>query len=295
VDFPILTLMDEPACYQMLLDLLHPDGLSCPRCAAGRDRYTVHRRREHSPVVDYRCKACRWVFNLFTGTAWQGTHRTPATILLILRGFAKGTATAGRCRTTTSRPTRCTRMRGKKGVPHRDPADPPRRRANRAAGHGTWDNDRPPVVGVVGRGSGQLRLRVARRSGAADLIPAVRAAARRGAAVSTDAWVGYARLRWDGYRHATVNHAAGEWARDDDGDGLREVHCNTLEGLWTGLRNFLRPFRGVNKVYLEQYIKMFEWSYNLKAVTDEFLRALLGGRPPAGGRAGQRPTTRSGT
>jgi hypothetical protein len=34
-----------------------------------------------------------------------------------------------------------------------------------------------------------------------------------------------------------------EWARDDNGDGVREVHCNTLEGL----RNFLRPFRGVNK------------------------------------------------
>ena len=28
------------------------------------------------------------------------------------------------------------------------------------------------------------------------------------------------------------------------------MHDNTLEGLWTGLRNFLRPFRGVNKVYL---------------------------------------------
>ena len=45
-------------------------------------------------------------------------------------------------------------------------------------------------------------------------------------------------------------HAAGEWARDDDGDGVREVRCNTLEGLWTGLRNFLRPFRGVHKSYL---------------------------------------------
>ena len=79
-----------------------------------------------------------------------------------------------------------------------------------------------------------------------------------------------------GRGHAAVDHNAGEGARDDDGDGIREVHCNTLEGLWTGLRNFLRPFRGVNKVYLEQYMKMFEWSYNLKAVTDAFLRILLG-------------------
>ncbi len=94
MDFPILDLMDEPACSQTLLDLLHPDGLTCPRCGAGRDRYTVHRRRGDPPVVDYRCKDCRRVFNLFTGTAWQGTHRSPATILLILRGFTKGTPTA---------------------------------------------------------------------------------------------------------------------------------------------------------------------------------------------------------
>ena len=27
------------------------------------------------------------------------------------------------------------------------------------------------------------------------------------------------------------------------------VHCNTMGGEWTGLRNFLRPFRGVSKWY----------------------------------------------
>ena len=98
----------------------------------------------------------------------------------------------------------------------------------------------------------------------------------------TDEWSGYKPLTAAGRGHATVNHNAGEWARDDDGDGVREVHCNTLEGLWTGLRNFLRPFRGVNKVYLDQYVTMFEWAHNLKRVTDEFLRVLLGGRAATG-------------
>jgi transposase len=67
--------------------------------------------------------------------------------------------------------------------------------------------------------------------------------------VFTDEWGGYNGLPEMGRSHATVCHAAGEWARDDDGDGIREVHDNTPEGLWTGLRNFLRPFRGVNKKY----------------------------------------------
>jgi hypothetical protein len=30
--------------------------------------------------------------------------------------------------------------------------------------------------------------------------------------------------------HATVRHGVHEWARDDDGDGRREVHGNTCEG-----------------------------------------------------------------
>jgi hypothetical protein len=40
---------------------------------------------------------------------------------------------------------------GEKGDRHRDPDDPPRRRANKRRGHGTYDNERPPIVGSVGR------------------------------------------------------------------------------------------------------------------------------------------------
>jgi transposase len=167
-------------------------------------------------------------------------------------------------------------------VPHLDPEDPPRRRANQATGHGTWDKDRPPVCGVTGRESGRLMLRVGRRNWAVELVHlTVLPRTEAGAMVYTDEWSGYKPLKAAGRGHAAVNHNAGEYARDDDGDGILEVHCNTLEGIWTGLRNFLRPFRGVNKKYLEQYIKMFEWSYNLKAVNDAFLRVLLGGRAAA--------------
>src|SRR5262245_14795312 len=177
-----------------------------------------------------------------------------------------------------SRGMRWTSRWGKQGVKHTDPDDPPRRRAAVVRGTGHWDNDRPPVLGVVGRTSGRLRLRVAPAAEERHVIPAVRAAARPGAAVSTDESAAYRRLPWDGYRRATVAHRRKEWARDDDGDGVREVHCNTLEGIWAGLRTFLRPFRGVNKVYLAQYVAMFAWSYNTKGVTAAFLRALTGVR-----------------
>jgi transposase-like protein len=175
-----------------------------------------------------------------------------------------------------SRPTRCTRTRGKKGDPHRDPDDPPRLRANQRRGHGTYANDRPPVCGVAGRESGRVRLTVAANSDRTTLDRVVRRATEPTTRVNTDEWQGCNGLPAMHRPRSAVCHAAGEWARDDDGDGVREVHCNTLEGLWTGLRNFLRPFRGVHKKYLHQYVAMFEWSHNVKRVTATFIRAMLG-------------------
>ena len=79
----------------------------------------------------------------------------------------------------------------------------------------------------------------------------------------------------------TVSHAGPRrvWARDDDGDGVREAHVNGMEGRGTGLRNYLRPFRGVSKWYLDQYVAVLQWGYNINRATDELLRILLGMRP----------------
>jgi hypothetical protein len=76
-------------------------------------------------------------------------------------------------------------MRGKKGGPHADPHDPPRRRANEARGHGTWEGDRPPVCGVVGRDSSRPRLSVERHADAGTLNRVVREAVEPPARVHT--------------------------------------------------------------------------------------------------------------
>lgn len=120
-----------------------------------------------------------------------------------------------------------------------------------------------------------------RRSGRAELQPRVLACCPPGTTVFTDECKAYDQLAGHGRPHSTVCHnprreGGPEFARDDDGDGIREVHCNTLEGIWTGFRNFLRPFRGVSKWHLDQYTAMFEWAYNIKSATAEFVRAMLG-------------------
>ena len=275
-------------------------------------------------MLDHRCRACGRVFNVFTGTALAGTHRRPSELVLILRGISKGETTAGLAEELGCSRSHLHGLRqrlqanaadvlphadpaplagdaaveadeaciaaGEKSVPHPDPDDPPRRRGNQVKGHGTFDKDRPPVPGVVGRDTGDLRLEVVRNSTKGDLVPRVLACAVAGTTVYTDEWKAYGPPAGHGLPHSTVCHnprrpGGPAFARDDDGDGVREVHCNTLEGIWTGPRNFLRPFRGVSKWYLDHYVAMFEWAYNLKAATGEFLRAMLR-RPRASTRLG---------
>jgi transposase len=103
---------------------------------------------------------------------------------------------------------RCIKTRGKKGVPHTDPADPPRKRANKVRGHGTWENDRPPVVGSFGRESAQARLDVCESNRIADLQPHIEAFTIPQASVNTDEWRGYNRVTES---HAIQNHL---WRQD---------------------------------------------------------------------------------
>ena len=93
IAFPIPSLMDEQACYDYLLSILLPDGWHCPqghRLATDQGSHDRHR----APVVDYRCRTCGAVFNVFTTTLWSKTVYSCATIVLIFRGVSQGVPTA---------------------------------------------------------------------------------------------------------------------------------------------------------------------------------------------------------
>jgi transposase len=119
-------------------------------------------------------------------------------------------------------------------------------------------------------------------SSADSLLTAALEETTEGTATLTDEWGAYRNLDAEGRLHSTVNHGQREWARDDDGDGIREVHTNTIEGLWTSLRNWLRSFRGVSKHYLFGYVAAFEWIWKRKSlrnaqIFDVLLHQLKGG------------------
>ncbi len=137
---------------------------------------------------------------------------------------------------------------------------------------------------MVGRESGEFRSEMIDHADGAELEEVIECTTLEGTVVNTDEWKGYNGLPQMGRVHKTVDHSGPKstWSRDDDGDGVREVHCNTQEGLWTSVRNRLSRFSGVSKGYLAQYQAIFQWRFNIKAVTDEFLRILLGIRPGTG-------------
>lgn len=62
----------------------------------------------------------------------------------------------------------------------------------------------------------------------------------------TDKYNIYDRLPEWGFAYKSVCHSAGEYARDEDGDGFHEVHVNTQEGIWFVLRSWFRPHRGIS-------------------------------------------------
>ena len=110
--------------------------------------------------------------------------------------------------------------------------------------------------------------------------PIIQATVSAGTLIYTDEYDIYARLEAWGYVHKSVCHSAGEYARDEDGDGFCEVHVNTMEGFWSLLRSWLRPHRGISQEKLPLYLGFFEFVHNArkrgKALLDSLLNTLLG-------------------
>jgi transposase len=143
-------------------------------------------------------------------------------------------------------------------------------------GHGTYETDRPPIFSIVGRTTGEVRYFVREHADAVTCREVLASSIPVGAAILyTDEWGGYSSVEEKlQLEHGSVKHGAKEWARDDDGDGKREVHCNSCEGAGAGLRTYLRVFRGVHKYYLAEYVATYETMLNAKRITPAVVQRM---------------------
>ena len=139
-------------------------------------------------------------------------------------------------------------------------------RSRRLRGHpgrGTSTSEKPPVLGLIQR-SGDLVLRVLDNVKQLTIHPIIEKHVKIGTLIYTDEYNIYNRLTEWGYAHKTVCHSGGEYARDEDGDGFCEVHVNTQEGIWSVLRSWLRPHRGIAMNKLPLYLGFFEFVFNTR-------------------------------
>jgi len=129
-----------------------------------------------------------------------------------------------------------------KRKPRRNPDDPSRRRANKSRGRGFYENDRPPVLGMIGRETGWASFQVCPDTEKETVQTTVTGETSEDAIVFTDENRSYVWLdgKEESRTRKAIDHSAA-WAGDRDKDCNREVHVNTTEGIWTSLRN--RPRR----------------------------------------------------
>jgi transposase-like protein len=298
IDFPIAEWLDDRSCLIWLERHLHPDGFTCAHC--GSPKRWLFRHQSHFPA--YRCRNCEGDYTLLTGTIFENTRQRPATLVLLLRGIATGEPTARLARELGLSRTQLHPLRqriqtnlnasaptgvmmgitfeadalyqhaGENSTPHRDPADTPQRRANKRRGHGTYANDRPPILSVVSRNTGEHRFWVCDHADTRTCAALIAAhiPARR-TRFYTDAWQSD---RGSHPRHATVRHGMGAWARDDKGDGRREVHGNTCEGAGAAPRTSLRAFQGVHPQDVPLDVATDEAMGNTTEVTSKLIRRM---------------------
>jgi transposase-like protein len=149
-----------------------------------------------------------------------------------------------------------------------------RRRLKGKRGRGTLAAEKPPILGMIQR-DGQVVIQMLENVQQATIKPLIKQTIQSGSLIYTDEYNIYNRLLEWGYAHKTVNHAQGEYARDEDGDGFHEVHVNTLEGFWSLLRSWLRPHRGISQEKLPLYLAFFEFVHNVRVRGKALLPSLL--------------------
>lgn len=298
-------LIDEAKCYELVRELRWPTGVKCPHCGStqinkrGFRQQQPHRQR-------YLCKHCYYPFDDLSQTVFAGHHRPLRTWVLCLylmglnlsnqqiaqelelnKDDVQVMTSQLRGRVVEKKPTvilagtvECDEVyviAGHKGHPEavRAQGRPGRRRRLKGCrGRGTLSQEKPPIFGMIQRG-GQVVIRMLENVQQTTIEPLIKQTIGAGTLIYTDEYNIYARLPQWGYDHKTVNHANGEFARDEDGDGFHEVHVNTMEGFWSLLRSWLRPHRGISQENLPLYLGFFEFVHNVRRRGKALLPSLL--------------------
>lgn len=269
----------EDQAREYLEALRWPDGPTCPRC--GSDR-TTRLQGKSTPAGTLKCKDCRAKFTLRVGTIFEDSPiplRKWVMAFHLLCSSKKGFSAkqlqrnlglgsyesawfmAHRIRHSMAAGSFAPPLAGIVEVDETYVGGKPRKGDGKVhkRGRGTT---KTPVVALVSR-DGKVRTRVLANVTAKSLRAAIRENVSPEASIVTDELASYRRAaRGFAGGHHTINHGAGEYAREG-------VHTNTAEAFFALLkRGVYGTFHRVSKKHLHRYCDEFSFRWDLKGVTD---------------------------
>lgn len=103
--------MSEKASEEWIKEYFHPTGLQCPHCEAGWAEASEFRTTRRSQLTVYRCRKCRGIYNLYSGTIFEARQLRPAQVVLLVRGVLKGESAATLARELGMSRTTITQLR----------------------------------------------------------------------------------------------------------------------------------------------------------------------------------------
>ena len=124
-------------------------------------------------------------------------------------------------------------------------------------GRGTYDGDKPPLIGMVSRLNGEIRLTPSRTVRSEDILKKAIKNIDDEASIYHDDYKSYSSLE-GAYRHETVNHSVGEYSREGG------IHTNTIEGEFSVFRPWWATYRGVSKEHAYLYSAQYQFLRNTK-------------------------------
>ena len=126
----------------------------------------------------------------------------------------------------------------------------PRKRGLKLRGRGTWDKDKPPIVGTFQR-KGKAIFHIVRNMFEDNVVHI--------------GWFTNGKKYTDDFSsynvwgftndHQTVNHSKKQYA-------IGDIHTNGIEGRFQDLRHWLNTFKGVCKKNLYLFVSIFEFNFN---------------------------------
>lgn len=270
----------EEACLDHLFQVRFGEGFECPGCARPAKFHRVSTRRS------YTCQWCGYQVYPTAGTPMDRT-RTPLRdwfyVMFLFTTTRNGVAAKRVQRelgvTYKTAWRMCHEIREYMGnLDSDDPLGGPGSVVEidetliggSISGKGSgYKGNKTCVVGMLER-DGELITRVAGRRTKEAMQGLIVSHVLPGTTINTDEFGGYKDIAQSGFRHVTVNHARGEYAKPC-GAGV-----NQIEGFWAMLKRGINGTHiHVSAKHLPKYLGEFEYRWNMRQVPHLMLDRLM--------------------